>query len=87
MKQLTFLIVAFLCLSLSFAQDNEEAIAVEDYQRATEFLRSNTNKLVDNTFAGTVAIRLLYKTKDEIRPTEAGLTGKNMIIVFYGMNK
>jgi len=48
MKQLTFLIVAFLCLSLSFAQNNESTITVEDYQRATEFLRSNTNNLVDN---------------------------------------
>jgi dipeptidyl-peptidase-4 len=48
MKQLIFLIVAFLCLSLSFAQNNESTITVEDYQRATEFLRSNTNNLVDN---------------------------------------
>ena len=66
MKQLTFLIVAFLCLSLSFAQDNEATIAVEDYQRATEFLRSNTNNLIDNAFVRPTWLedgRFWYETK------------------------
>jgi len=66
MKQLTFLIVAFLCLSLSFAQNNDVTIAVEDYQRATEFLRSNTNNLVDNAFVSPKWLedgRFWYETK------------------------
>jgi len=66
MKQLTFLIVTFLCLSLSFAQNNEVAIAVKDYQRATEFLRSNTNSLVDNSFVSPKWLedgRFWYETK------------------------
>ena len=66
MRQLIFLIVAFLCLSLSFAQNNEETTAVEDYQRATEFLRSNTNNLIDNAVVRPKWLedgRFWYETK------------------------
>ncbi len=48
MKKTSFLTAAFLMLFLSTnAQDSTLKISAEDYERATKFLRFNTNSLVD----------------------------------------
>ena len=64
MKKLLYL---FFLLSISsFCQDKEATISVEDYQRATTFLGSNTNSLVDNAFVRPKWLedgRFWYETK------------------------
>ncbi len=48
MKQ--FLILIFLITTALFSQEAELTISAEDYQRATNFLGSNTKSLIDNAF-------------------------------------
>lgn len=64
MKKLLYL---FFLLSISsFCQDKEATITVEDYQRATTFLGSNTSSLVDNAFVRPKRLedgRFWYETK------------------------
>jgi dipeptidyl-peptidase 4 len=68
MKQL-FYFIFFLSIPL-FSQEVETDISVDDYQKATTFLGSNTNTLVDNAFVSPKWLqdgRFWYETKvDEI---------------------